>query len=69
MKGKWKDSHLNAFSAVVIFVLLLIAQFDFYNDHYLFYPILIVAMYCKNLKVGCCNEACLEEVSKNATFK
>lgn len=69
MKGKWKDSHLNAFSAVVIFVLLLIAQFDFYNDHYLFYPILIVAMYCKNLEVGCCNEACWEEVSLNAAFK
>ena len=51
MKGKWSDSHINAFSAVVLFVLLLTAQFDFYNDHYLFYPIMIVVMYCKNLVI------------------
>lgn len=51
IKGKWSDSHINAFSAVVLFVLLLTAQFDFYNDHYLFYPIMIVVMYCKNLVI------------------
>ena len=49
IKGKWADSHLNAFSAVVLFVLLLIAQFDFYNDHYLFYPIMIIAVYAKTI--------------------
>lgn len=48
IKGKWKDSHLNGFSAVSLFVLLLIAQFDFYNDHYLFYPLIIVVVYLKD---------------------
>ena len=49
IKDKWADSHLNAFSAVVLFVILLIAQFDFYNDHYLFYPIMIIAVYAKTI--------------------
>ena len=52
IKGKWADSHLNAFSAVVLFVLLLIAQFDFYNDHYMFYPVMIVAVYAKTLHIS-----------------
>lgn len=47
IRGKWNDSHVNAFSSVVVFVLILISQFDFYNDHYLFYPVLIVAFYSK----------------------
>lgn len=52
LKEKWSDSRLNAYSAIVIFVLLLIAQFDFYNDHYMFYPVFIVAVNCKDLIVG-----------------
>ncbi len=49
IKGKWADTHINAFSAIVIFVLLLIAQLDFYNDHYLFYPVMIVLIHSKSI--------------------
>ncbi len=62
ISGKWSDSHINAFSAVAFFVLLVIAQFDFYNDHYMFYPIMIVVMYSKNLVITKTNKSELDNL-------
>lgn len=49
-RRRWKDIRINSFSAVCLFVMLIISQFDYYNDHYLFYPLILVALYSRKIR-------------------
>jgi O-antigen ligase len=49
IRGRWKNRTIDNFSAVCFFVLFIIAQFDFYNDQYLFYPLVICIYHSKKM--------------------
>lgn len=49
IKGKWINLRINNFVSICFFVLFIMAQMDFYNDRYLFYPLIILIYHSKKI--------------------